>query len=200
MADSIYLEKTAVSSVPIWRLNIDQYHEMIRSGILTENDPVELLEGLLVAKMPKNRRHTLSTERTRRAVEAILPQGWHVSSQEPITLTDSEPEPDVMVVRGNLDSYPDRHPGPQEVALVVEVADATLKYDQIDKKRVYARAGIPVYWIENLVDKQIEVYSEPDAADTPDYRQRHVYTLIDTVPLIINGLEIAQLPVKDLLA
>ena len=126
-------------SVPtdsIWPLSVRHYHEMIRSGILTAGDPVELLEGLLVVKMAKNPRHTAATQAVRRAVERLLPAGWHVRARDPITLADSEPEPDVAVVRGGPERYEDRHPGPRDVGLVIETADASLERDRRTKVRV----------------------------------------------------------------
>jgi hypothetical protein len=87
----------------IWRLSVEQYHEMIRTGILTSDDPVELLEGWLIYKTPKSPRHSVSTRVTRRALEGVVPDGWYVDTQEPITLDDSEPEPDVMLVRARVE-------------------------------------------------------------------------------------------------
>lgn len=184
----------------IWRFSIDQYHAMIRAGILTEDDPVELLEGWLVTKMPKNPHHRVATRLIRQALEGIIPTGWYVDTQEPLTTADSEPEPDVMVVRGETRQYLDRHPGPQDVALVVEVADSTLQRDRLLKKRLYAAAGIPLYWIVNLLDSQIEVYSEPSGPrEQPDYRQQQNYGLSDSVPVVIEGHELGHLAVRDLL-
>jgi len=119
----------AVPGVSIWRLSVAQYHEMIRAGILAEDDPVELLDGCLVQKIIKNPPHCLATGLVRDALEKALPEGWHVKSQDPITLAASEPEPDVTVVRGSRRDYADRHPGPADVALVVEVADTGLQRD-----------------------------------------------------------------------
>jgi Uma2 family endonuclease len=184
----------------IWRLRVDQYHEMVRSGILTEDDPVELLEGWLVAKMTKSPRHRLSTRATRLSLERLVPSGWYVEAQEPITTTDSEPEPDVAVIRGDPHEYADRHPGPGEVALIVEVADTSLPRDRTSKKRLYARAGIPIYWIVNLVEQQVEVYTNPTGDDEePDYRQRQDFTAEDEVPLVVEGREVARILVGELL-
>lgn len=193
-------KSAAVPTDLIWRLRVDQYHTMIRSGILTEDDPVELLEGWLVPKMPKNPHHRIATRRTRQALERIVPASWYVDTQEPITTADSEPEPDVVIVRGDTRQYFDRHPGPQDVALVVEVADATLERDRTLKKRLYALAGIPVYWIVNLIEGQIEVYTNPlGPAEEPDYRQRQDYRPPDAVPLIIEDMEVGRLAVQELL-
>lgn len=108
------------------RLSVEAYHRLIREGTLNEDDRVELLDGLLVAKMPTNPSHRIATRKTRVALERLLPAGWYADEQKPITLTTSEPEPDVAVVRGDTSDYQDRHPGPRDVSLAVEVSDATL--------------------------------------------------------------------------
>jgi Uma2 family endonuclease len=189
-----------IPDVPIYRLSVDQYHAMARAGILDEDAPVELLEGWLVQKMTKYPAHRVATHRVRRGLERLVAVGWYVDSQEPITLEGSEPEPDVVVVRGQTEDYRDRHPGPREVGLVVEVADASLRTDQGTKKRAYAAAGIPVYWIVNLKERQIEVYTEPhDTGETSDYRLRHNYGAADTIPVVLDGVEIGTMAVQDLL-
>jgi Uma2 family endonuclease len=185
-----------VPDYPIFRLTVEQYHEMIQSGILTEDDPVEFLEGWLVTKMPKNRSHSLATRSTRKALERIVPSGWYVESQEPISTADSEPEPDIIVVRGNPEDYPDSHPAPSYVALVVEVSDATLQRDRTLKLRVYANARITTYWILNLQERQLEVYSDPSEST---YRQRDIYRDTDSVPVVIDGQETGRIAVSDLL-
>ena len=190
----------AVPDVPIYRLTVEQYHAMARAGILREDDPVELLEGWLVQKMTKNPPHVVATGLVRRAVEQLLPSGWYVAVQDPISMADSEPEPDVAVVRGEVRDYLDRHPGPRDVALVVEVADSSLQTDRGAKKRVYARAGIPTYWIANLVEGKFEVYTDPTGpAEAPDYRQHHEYGPADTLPVVLGGAAVGSLPVRELL-
>jgi len=190
----------AVPTEPIWRLSVEQYHQMIRAGILTDDDAVELLEGWLIPKMPKNPPHRLSTQLTREALAPLLPVGWYVEDQEPITAEDSEPEPDVTIIRGERRWYLERHPAPQEVALVVEVSDTTLQRDRTSKLRLYARAGIPVYWIINLPEQQIEVYTEPSGAvEAPGYQRRQDFQAADTVSLFLEGHEVGRLAVRDLL-
>jgi len=181
---------------PLWRLSVEQYHAMIDAGILTDDDPVELLGGYLVSKMPKKPQHRLSTRLVRDALERLLGAGWYVDSQEPITTSDSEPEPDVVVVRGDPRQYHDRHPGPQDLALVVEVSDATLQRDQTLKKAIYAQAGIAVYWIVNLPESRVEVYTGPAGSD---YRWRSEFGPEDTVPVSIDGVEVGRLAVAGLL-
>jgi Uma2 family endonuclease len=190
----------AVPPVPVLRFSVQQYHEMGRAGILTPASRVELLEGWLVPKMMKKPGHRIATEAVRRSLEKSLPLGWHVNSQEPITLSASEPEPDVTVIRGELRDYRDRHPGPADVALVVEVADSSLEDDRTLKKQIYARDGIQVYWIVNLVNNCLERYGEPSGPmDEPNYRQRDAFALEDEVPVILEGREVGRLRVRDLL-
>jgi Uma2 family endonuclease len=192
--------ETAPDDLILWRLSLEQYHAMARAGILTENDPVELLEGWLVYKMTKNPPHSVVTQLTQNALRQILPGDWFVSSQEPITLDNSEPEPDITIVRGAIRGYLSHHPGADDIALVVEVADSTLRIDRGFKKRIYARAGISTYWIINLVDKQIEVYSQPTGpSKCPDYHVRRDYLPADELPVIIDDREIGRLAVKELL-
>jgi Uma2 family endonuclease len=191
---------SAVPDEPIYRLSVEQYHRMIESGIIDEDDPVELLEGWLVQKMGKNPPHSFSTRQLRRALERVTPAGWYVDSQEPVTGDNSEPEPDARVVRGDPRDYLQRHPGPAETPLVAEVADSSLGRDRGVKKRIYARAGILVYWIVNLVDKQIEVYTDPTGpAEKPEYRQRQDYQPGDEVPVVIDGREVGRLAVSEVL-
>lgn len=193
-------ETPALPAVSIWRLSVDQYHEMIRTGILTEDDPLELLDGWLVRKMPKNPPHCLATGLVEDALRRVAPEGWHVAVQDPITLPTSEPEPDAVVVRGSRRDYVDRHPGPSDVALIVEVADDSLPHDRTFKNRLYAGAGIPVYWIVHLVDGRLEVYTDPSGPEEqPDYRSRRDYTASEEVPVLVAGREVARLPVRALL-
>lgn len=190
----------AISDDLILRLSIEQYHAMIQAGILTDDDPVELLEGLLAFKLAKNPPHRLVTGLARTALENILPPGWYVDSQEPITLQNSEPEPDIVVVRGDTRQYLDRHPGAEDIAMIVEISDSTLQRDRTIKKRIYARAGIPFYWIVNLAESQVEVYSQPLVdVEQPDYSQRLNYGRSTFVSVIVAGVEIGAIDVNNLL-
>lgn len=180
----------------LFRLSVDQYHDMVRQGILSEDDPVELLEGFLVVKMSKNPPHTKSTGRVQSRLNALLAAGFYTRAQEPITLADGEPEPDVAVVRGDDDRYTDRHPGPAEAPLVVEVADVSLARDRTVKLRSYARAGIAVYWIVNLVERQVETHANPEPTG---YAERRVFTPGQRVPVVIDGAVVGEVPVESLL-
>lgn len=191
----------SVPEEPLFRFNLDQYHDMIRFGILTEDDPVELLQGYLVNKMPKNPPHSLVTQQTRDELDKILPSGWFLNVQEPVTTEDSEPEPDVSAVRGTRRQFRERHPGPADVGLVAEVADTSLRRDRGSKKKIYARARIPVYWIINLLEQTVEVYTEPSGSgNKADYQQRQDFGLGKKVPVVLDGKVVARLAVRDLLS
>jgi Uma2 family endonuclease len=187
------------SFYPLHRFRVDQYEKMIEEGILTSEDRVELIEGLVVQKMTQHPPHAVAVDYTRYALHLLLPEGWRLREQKPIKLSNSEPEPDLVVVRGPLQRYETRHPGPRDIALLIEVADVSLKGDRQEKGRTYARARIPVYWIVNLIDRQVEVYTEPRGGKAPAYRRRSDYGMDAKVPLVIEGTEVGQVSVSDLL-
>jgi Uma2 family endonuclease len=190
----------AYPPLPVCRFTVNQYEEMIQKGIIMEDDPIELLDGWIIPKMTKHPPHVLASELVRDALSRILPEGWCVHSQEPLRLATSMPEPDVTVIRGDLRLYCDRLPQAGDVGLVVEVSDASLSRDQVVKKSIYAKAGIPCYWLVNLIDRRIEEYTDPDAsAETSDYRQRRDYSVDGEIALVLDGRSIASVCVRDLL-
>lgn len=197
----VVLPELQLKETDLVRLSVKQYHDLARAGILAEDDQVELLEGLLIRKVTKNRAHSLSTRKARGLLERVIPAGAYVDSQEPITTLESEPEPDGIVVKGRPEDYPDRHPSPSEVFIVIEVADASLQRDRAWKLRIYARAAIAVYWIINLVERQVEVYSGPTGpADKPGYTVKAAFKPGDEVPVVLAGHEVGRVAVVDLLA
>ena len=131
------------------------------------------------------------------AHEEVFP---FVNSHQPITTDDSEPEPDITLLKGTELDYLKHHPRPEDVALVIEVSDTTLSQDRTIKKRLYAAAAIPVYWLVNLPDNQIELYTHPlNTVSGPDYGQRHTYSLNDAVPVTIAGETTGSIPATELL-
>jgi hypothetical protein len=178
---------------------VTEYHRLIRSGILTEEDKVELLEGRIVSKMARNPPHDSAIQLTQESCQAHLPTEWRIRVQMAITLADSEPEPDLVLVRGHPRRYAQHHPGPTDIGMVAEIANTSLAEDR-DKARIYARANISCYWIVNLTDRQIEVYTHPDPqANPPCYRHRQYYSVGQSVPLVLEGETVALLPVAELL-
>jgi Uma2 family endonuclease len=183
-----------------YRLTVDQYHRMIAANTFTEDDRVELLGGYLVNKMPQNTPHSSTLDRLAEDVRGLVPAGWRVRVQLPVTLAESEPEPDAAVVRGDRRAFDTRHPGPEDFGVVIEVADSSLADDRRVKGLYYAEAGIPVYWVVNIPDRQVEVYADPNPAATPPgYRTRTDYRPGDAVPVVLDGQPVGSVPVADLI-
>lgn len=184
----------------LMRISVERYNGMIAAGNITPDDRVELLEGLLVYKMSKSPPHRIANGKVRRALEPLVPPGWYLDTQEPITLDDSQPEPDAAVIRGRTEDYSTRHPQPDDIALLIEVADSSLRRDREDKRRVYARNGIAVYWIVNVADRLVDVYTDPSGPVlTPDYAATTTYRPGDAVPVVIAGTAAGTVNVADLL-
>ncbi|MCU0880453.1 MAG: Uma2 family endonuclease, partial [Pirellulaceae bacterium] len=144
------------------KLSIDKYERMIRAGILTENDRVELIRGELLDKMPIGEAHVEAVNRLTRKFAKLLDESVTVSVQNPLVLADSEPEPDVAL-------YTRRSGGKARAAdvhLLVEVADSSLEFDRTVKLPLYAEAGIRELWIVNLIDERLEVYRQPQLDGT----------------------------------
>lgn len=184
-----------------YRLTVEQYRKMIQVGVLIESDPVELLEGYLV-NAPRPLSPRAATTRTLAINKLIHFErvGWPFFPLGALTLTDSEPEPDFSIVRGVDADYRVRFPGLGEIGLVGEVSESSLAFDRRDKGRIYARAGIPVYWIINVADQQIEVYSDPNSsANPPAYRTRTDYQPGDTLPITLDGQAAGTISVSELL-
>ncbi len=186
-----------IPRLPVHRFSVAEYHQMIETGILDENDNVELLEGLIVPKMPRNPPHDGVLWTIDDIIRNMLPPNWKVWGQSAITTEYSEPEPDVGVVRGPMTIYFSRHPQAADMGLVVEVSDSTLNIDRHDKGPIYATAGIPYYWIVNILDQVIEVYSDPDQGA---YRSRTDYGKGQMVPLNLDGQEVGKIAVQDIFA
>jgi Uma2 family endonuclease len=191
---------SSASHQSLRRFSVAEYRRMIETGILDEDDRVELLEGYVVLKTPRNPPHDSRIQRLQKRFYRLLPPGWDVRSQSAITLSDSEPEPDLAVVRGDDTLYQTRHPAPADIGLLVEVAESTLDRDRADKGRIYARAGVPIYWIVNLIDKCLEVYTQPSGPTaTSGYVQRQDYGAGDSVPLVLDGVTVATIAAAELL-
>ncbi len=185
---------------PLYRLSVDRYDRMVELGILTENDPVELIDGYLVEKMPANPQHDGSVRALLRRLPRLVPAEWTLGSQMGVRLAGGRPEPDVWLARGDERVYFARHPSPSDLGLVIEVADSSLDFDQVDKARAFARDRIPVYWIVNLPDRRVEVYTEPTGpGDEPRYPTVRHFPAGTAVPVELDGQVVASIPVDELL-
>lgn len=188
------------SGVAVRRFSVDEYHRLIQEGYFAADERYELLDGLIVHKMSRDPIHDAAMEIADDVLRSRLPAGWRVRVQCAITTADSEPEPDLVIVRGRPVDHVARHPGPQELAIVVEVANTPLADDRTVKGLVYARASIGVFWIINLIDRRVEVYTDPSGPDSaPAYRRREDFVAGQAVPLMIGGVAVAPVPVAELL-
>lgn len=185
---------------PVFKLTVERYHQMIDRGVLTEDDDVELIEGVLLTKFRKSAAHDLVLEHLNPILCRTVPGDLIARCQLAVTFGESEPEPDISICeparnRGG------RKPAAADTFVVMEVADTSLAYDRTDKLRVYAAAGIPVYWVVNLVDRQVEVSVDPvtPAGGLPHYRTRTLYSPGESVPLVIRGQQVGTVAVSGFL-
>lgn len=180
------------------QFTVDEYHQMIRAGILIDGEQIELLEGFMVKKMSHGAPHDGSMDRIEGLLPSLIPGEWFVRCQRAITLSDSEPEPDYAVVRGPRTRYATTHPAPTDIGLLIEFADSSLRIDRVGKARIYARAGIPVYWVVNVPGKVIEVFTQPSGpAETPAYAKRDEYPVGTVVPVVLDGNTVGTIAVAD---
>jgi Uma2 family endonuclease len=181
---------------PLFRWTLEQYEGMVESGAFSTHDRFHLVNGYVVAKMTQGDPHCTADDLCGEALARVIPPGWYVRVAKPIRLPpDSKPEPDRCVVRGTIRDYSRRSPGPGDVGLVVEIADSGLSEDR-KQALVYARSGIPVYWIVNLVDCVVEVRTNPAPGG---YASRVDYAYGESVPVVIDGIEVGQIAVADIL-
>lgn len=182
----------------IYRITVDQYHQMIEAGALTTDDKCELLDGYLCKKKLKTPLLCATVTMLRTLLgELINPELYAVRQFCPITLQTSEPEPDIVLVPSYDLEYCRRHPSPREVSLVVEIAEASLPIDRTTKLQLYAQAAIPQYWIINLVEKFVEVYTLPsDSMHDLNYRRKRIYLRNEIIPLDLSDNATVMVPVE----
>nr|WP_309695972.1 Uma2 family endonuclease [Armatimonas sp.] len=189
---SATLEKSVRESRPLLRWNVEEYERLVALGVFSPEKRVELIEGEIVEAMPQKPAHRLT-------VSLILPiamrwsgEGYHVLCQSPLRLGNSVPEPDIAIVSGQPRDYATSHP--TTAALVIEVSDTTLEYDQTIKAAIYASAGIEDYWIININERTVEIRRQPGPSG---YRSLQTYSEVDTVAPLFNPT--ASIAVADLL-
>lgn len=139
--------------------SVENYHRMFEMGMIAPN--IELIRGALVKKMPKSPLHSSIVALLREHLALALPHGWSVRQEQPLTFSDSEPEPDLAVVRGSVQDYFDAHPAAAE--LVIEVAVSSERIDRI-KLDVYAEAGVGECWLVLADERVIERHTDPQGA------------------------------------
>ncbi|MGG6266024.1 Uma2 family endonuclease [Leptolyngbya sp. AN03gr2] len=155
------------------RFTIEEYHRLTELGFFQEDDRVELIRGLLFHKSAKSKAHSVCNTRLIRQFITLLNDQATLQNQSPITLTkNSEPEPDLAIVQNRPDDYLSGHPRPEAILLVIEISDSSLTYDQETKLELYAENGIKDYWIFNLIDRVLEMYSEPYQKSASEFGYR----------------------------
>jgi len=177
-----------------------EYERLIDLGAFDEDEPLELIGGHLIVAEPKGSPHAAAVGMAGDALRSALPPGWTVRIQDPVALDEeSVPEPDVAVVRGQHADY--RHAHPPRPALIIEMAESSVWFDQIEKGSLYARAGIVDYWIVNLIERVVEVYREPGADLTAPYGWRYLSVERFAPPSAIApiGVPAAPIPVAALI-
>jgi len=178
----------ATSAVDVRRWTREEYDQLASAGVLRPDERLELIDGVIYERTPQNSRHAVSIVALQEALRSAFPQGNHVRVQLPLALgLDSEPEPDLAVVMGGWWDYRDVHP--TTALLVVEVSESSSAHDHKRKLSLYARSGIPEYWILDVAVERLEVYREPEEER---YRSRGILQAGDSVtPLAAPAASIA---------
>lgn len=170
------------------KFTVDSYYKMAEHGLLGKDRQVELINGDIIDMSPINSKHAGTVDLIAEELIIQFQKKAIVRVQNPLPIAmDSEPEPDVALVKYQSHRYRDDHPTPKDVILLIEVADSSLIFDRNVKKALYAEAGIPEYWIINLADEQIEIFQNPKDGQ---YEQVETVQKSDHFTATIEGEEI----------
>lgn len=154
-------------------ISVDDYEQMIKQGILTENHNIELIRGEIRTKMSVGDLHSACVKRLIQLFANLAGNRATLSVQDPIRVIDSVPEPDFVLLTPRGDFYASGKPGPADILLLVEVADSSLRFDRETKLPLYSEAGIAEYWVANVIDRSLEV----DRGPRPDGSYTHIQEL-----------------------
>ena len=166
--------------------SVDDYHLMIESGILN-NRSVELIAGEIIEVSPESPLHRFTNDSVAEYLRKLLKNKAKVFESHPITLVDSEPEPDISIVRLPNNNYLTRHPYPEDIYWLIEISNTTLEDDLNKKKQIYAEAGIEEYWIIDLKNTELIVFKQ---ASGNDYNNKYTCSKGVVSPLAFPDLEI----------
>ncbi len=180
----------AMRPYTVRKFTVEEYYKLAEVGILSEDDPVELIEGEIVMKSPISSRHAACVDRLTRLFSLKVEDRAIVRVQNPVHLSrHSEPEPDISLLKPRDDFYSSKHPTPEDVLLIVEVAETSLQYGRDVKLPLYARHGIPEVWLIDLESVRIEIHSDPEGER---YKGVKVVKRGDRLPLTgLPGVELA---------
>ena len=174
-------------------INVDQYYKMAEAGIIQPSDRVELIHGEILTMSPINSPHVGIVNRLTKLFVRNLDDNATISIQNPIRINQrTEPEPDFVIAKFRKDEYGSKKITPKDTYLVVEVASSSLEYDRRVKIPLYAKAGIPEYWIINVDKKQIEQYTKPKGGEYLEKKiiRKKGKLICSTIELIIKGADI----------
>jgi hypothetical protein len=185
----------------LYRISVRQYMKMIGAGVFPETAHIELLGGKLYEKMTKYPPHNLVVGQLGRMLGRILPEPWFVSEEKPVKLGRFwYPEPDIAVVQGPDHRFEAKTPEAADLGLVVEVAESSDLMDRGRKWRLHASAGVSFFWIANIPQRRVEVYSDPSGKGrSAAYRQAENYLDGQSIPVMIEGRQIGQIEVSGIL-
>ena len=172
-----------------YKWSIEEWHELVNSGVL-EGKPVEFLEGEIIEVSPEGIEHSYTNISFAKYLRGILVNLAEVIESHPITLDNSEPEPDIAIVRLPLTIYRNHHPYPHDIYWLVEISNRTLQKDLNQKTITYARNGIPEYWVIDLINKKLIVHTQVQS-DGNGYTQVVEYTTGTVSPLAFPNIAIA---------
>jgi len=169
---------------------VEEYYQMAQSGILAEDDRVELIEGEILEMSPIGSRHAACVKRLNQLFSQPAGRRFLISVQDPIHLGGhSEPQPDLALLQPRDDFYGQAHPEPEDVLLIIEVAETSADYDRETKIPLYAKAGIPETWLVELGEDYIEVFRKPSANGYAEVRQVRRGQVI--APQVLPEVELA---------
>ncbi|MFZ4728727.1 MAG: Uma2 family endonuclease [Pseudanabaena sp.] len=173
------IEQEFEPQIHLW--SIADYHHMIEAGVLDEDDRVELLEGKIVCISPQRPFHAASVQRSANYIYEMLRNRAYIRAQLPVILgNDSEPEPDIAVVRFDADEYSFRHPEASDIYLLIEVADRTISKDRKQKARIYGKNQVLEYWILDLQRRQVYIFRQPE---DEGYREELILSSDDSLDM-----------------
>jgi len=179
-------------ALTVRRFTVAEYLRLHETEILTEDDRVELLEGIVVQKMTRIPRHDAAIDILAQLLRRLLSDNWYVRDQKVLLTNDSAPEPDLVVLRGQPRDYWRKHPTAADAAIVLEVSESSLDRDR-RKCRIYSKAGIAIYWIVNLEADCIEVHTQPDPT-AGTYQHREVVPLTTPISFALPDGTAVTLP------
>ena len=198
-------ESAAISTTPVepshqlFRFAAADFLQMVERDVFPDSARLELWDGLIFEQMAKGQAHSVAAILVGQALWRVMPQEWCLSPESPVDLgPDKIPLPDFVVLRGAARDYLHRVPTPRDAGLIVELADSSLRFDTTEKLAAYARAGVPTYWVVNLVANVVQVYDNPVVAEGR-YASEQTFGPGSLIPLTLEGVAVGPIAASDVL-